>query len=266
MAQAKKILVVEDEIVAQKTVKAILENSGYDVAMAPNGQEGLQAAGKFIPDLIITDILMPVMDGFQFYKQLKSRNTTQDIPVIVLTARSQMEDTFRVLGVDSFLTKPLQPQSLLDHIQALLKKDETRYLANKKVLLAGSIRKVLDSMTTQLRETGSQVNMAMDVKELVGKISAFKPDYIVTEAEMNALGVKELIGTIRRCPEAQTNPLFIYHYHPDPKSESAALIDKLLSSEGVEQGRDHFYFIGRFREDAFLKKVIKCLASEVSNV
>ena len=101
----KKILLVEDEIEVLELSKRKLERAGYNIVTASNGKEGLETASIESPDLIISDIIMPVMDGFAFYKALKERRDTSNIPVIMLTAKGQMKDTFMVMGIDDFITK-----------------------------------------------------------------------------------------------------------------------------------------------------------------
>ncbi len=100
-----KLLIVEDETGVADMLKITLQQAGYKVLTAANGKEGLEKAFTNQPDLIITDVLMPVMDGFVFLKELKKNKLTATLPVIVLTARGQMEDTFDVYGADAFLEK-----------------------------------------------------------------------------------------------------------------------------------------------------------------
>ena len=113
MDNPKKILIVEDEPDMQQMVQMRLEAAGYKVITANNGQEGLAKVNEELPDLIISDVLMPVMDGFTFYKELKAKKATEDIPVLILTARGKMEDSFKVMGADDFIAKPFNAQDFL---------------------------------------------------------------------------------------------------------------------------------------------------------
>jgi len=122
---SKKILVVDDEEELRDFISMRLEANGYEVVTAGNGIEGLKVVVDEKPDLIISDVLMPEMDGFAFYKILKEDEATKDIPVLILTARGKMEDTFRVLGVDDFLSKPFQADELLSKIQLQLGSEAT---------------------------------------------------------------------------------------------------------------------------------------------
>lgn len=120
MPEAKRILVVEDEPQIRELIQARLESAGYTTLTAENGQEGLEQVKKVCPDLIITDVLMPVMDGFTFYKELKKTMTTARIPVLIVTARGKMEDTFKIVGADDFITKPFESQELVEKAGCLV--------------------------------------------------------------------------------------------------------------------------------------------------
>ncbi len=120
----RKILVVEDEPDIQNMLKIRLDHLGYETIIANHGKEGLDLVAQENPDLIISDILMPVMDGFEFYRNLKTKRETAQIPVIILTAKGQYRDTFMVLGADSFVAKPFDPDDLIFKINKLLKEDQ----------------------------------------------------------------------------------------------------------------------------------------------
>ena len=116
----EKILVVDDEEDILMMVEARLSASGYKIITAGDGNEGLQKATAEKPDLIISDVVMPKMDGFAFYKALKSDKNLCKIPVLILTARGKMEDSFRVMGVDDFITKPFDSHELINTVRAKL--------------------------------------------------------------------------------------------------------------------------------------------------
>ena len=117
--QARVILVVDDDLIIIEGTRNILERRGFRVLTAQNGQAALHILKAQKPDLILTDVLMPVMDGFSFYKELKKNPATADIPVLVMTARGPMEDTFKVAGADGFMTKPFSPVNLTVEIDQI---------------------------------------------------------------------------------------------------------------------------------------------------
>jgi two-component system response regulator VicR len=121
--QPKKVLYVEDEPVMIELVSLILGGKGFKVLSAPSGRDGLDMASRELPDLILLDLMMPDIDGWQVYRQLKAHPDLKDIPVIVITAKAQPID--KVLGlsiakVDDYITKPFEPKELLRSVRRIL--------------------------------------------------------------------------------------------------------------------------------------------------
>ena len=116
------IIYIEDDPEMIDLVTLILERRGYKVKGANGGRKGLDLVLKEKPDLILLDLMMPDLDGWDLYQHLKSEKSTCDIPVIVITAKAQEID--RVLGlhiakVDDYICKPFKPQELIDSINAI---------------------------------------------------------------------------------------------------------------------------------------------------
>lgn len=122
------ILLIEDEIELQQNLKEILEFNGFSVVTADNGKEGLQKLESQPVDLIICDIMMPVMDGYQFLKAFRGTGKFKHIPFIFLSAKAGREDRSRGIseGADDYLTKPISARMLLNSVFASLdvKKDK----------------------------------------------------------------------------------------------------------------------------------------------
>lgn len=120
---AHNILVVDDEQDIRHLIALILEAAGYSVAQAASGMEALDILCQQNFDLVILDIMMPEMDGWEVCRQIKSRPRTKELPVLILTVRSQPLD--RVIGLevvhaDDYLTKPFERQDLLVGVKRLL--------------------------------------------------------------------------------------------------------------------------------------------------
>jgi PAS domain S-box-containing protein/putative nucleotidyltransferase with HDIG domain len=118
----KRILIVKDSLVQVARLKNLLQERGYWVTVATNGQEGLAAAREREPDLIISDIIMPGMDGYEMCQAIKHDGVLRDIPVILLTVLSDTKDVIRALraGVDYYLTKPYYENHLLSQVESAL--------------------------------------------------------------------------------------------------------------------------------------------------
>lgn len=123
---AKRILVVEDEHAVARTIQVNLDREGFTTQVASNGAAGLAAVASAPPDLIILDVVMPGMDGFEVLRSLKADPLTADIPVVMLTAKSDQESILRGWseGVHCYMTKPFDPRDLTAFVQRLLDADE----------------------------------------------------------------------------------------------------------------------------------------------
>ncbi|MCS6808699.1 MAG: response regulator [Bacteroidota bacterium] len=118
----KKILVIEDDESIRRSVGMMLRISGFEAFYAENGSVGLQMAAQSMPDVIICDIAMPVLDGYGFIQELRKNPATAKIPVIFLTAKAAEEDIAKgkALGANAYLTKPIWPADLLKIVQEQL--------------------------------------------------------------------------------------------------------------------------------------------------
>jgi DNA-binding response OmpR family regulator len=115
----KHILCIEDEPEMIDLIRLILGRRGFEVVGAAGGKEGLEKVRQELPDLVLLDLMMPDMDGWEVYQQMKADEKTKDIPVIVITAKAQSID--KVLGlhiakVDDYIAKPFSPQELLSSV------------------------------------------------------------------------------------------------------------------------------------------------------
>ncbi len=120
---AVRVVCIEDEPEMIDLVRLILSREGYEVVGAPGGVRGLETVEELTPDLVLLDLMMPDMDGWEVYQRMKANPGTKHIPVIVVTARAQSID--KVLGlhiakVDDYITKPFGPAELLKSIERVL--------------------------------------------------------------------------------------------------------------------------------------------------
>jgi len=134
---AKKILFIDDDLDTLRLVGAMLQRQGYQIAVASSGEQGLVQAANESPDLVLVDVMMPEMDGYEVTKRLRSDPQTADIPILMFTAKTQLDDkvTGFESGADDYLTKPTHPAELQAHIKALLARS-SRWKAGPAVATA----------------------------------------------------------------------------------------------------------------------------------
>lgn len=124
MEKTRRLVYIEDEQEMIDLVRLILNRRGMEVIGALGGREGLERVRAQLPDLVLLDLMMPDMDGWDVYHHIKADETTRSIPVIVITAKAQSID--KVLGlhiakVDDYISKPFSPQELIDSVEKVLK-------------------------------------------------------------------------------------------------------------------------------------------------
>ena len=120
-----RVVCIEDEPEMIDLVRLILMRKGFEVIGAPSGREGLQAVVQLKPSLVLLDLMMPDVDGWEVYQHMKADPTTKHIPVIVVTAKSQSIDKMlglHIAKVDDYITKPFGPAELLRSIEKVLAK------------------------------------------------------------------------------------------------------------------------------------------------
>ncbi len=127
MPDKRRVLCIEDEPEMIDLIRLILERKGFEVIGAVGGQEGLDTVRREKPDLVLLDLMMPDVDGWEVYRQMKADDELNSIPVVVVTAKAQSID--KVLGlhiakVDDYVTKPFGPTDLLDSVDRVLKNQQ----------------------------------------------------------------------------------------------------------------------------------------------
>ncbi|MFZ5516248.1 MAG: response regulator [Candidatus Zhuqueibacterota bacterium] len=121
--QVPNILLVEDERVMSILIRHNLEKEGFHIDAFENGEKAIEFCSTHVPDLIISDVMMPCMNGFELFKRIKEDERLLNVPFIFLTARAQTADILRgnAMGADDYLTKPIEPALLIEKVRSWLK-------------------------------------------------------------------------------------------------------------------------------------------------
>ncbi len=124
----QKILIIDDDIDTLKLVGIMLERKGFEILASTKGEKGLQLAKSELPDLVLLDIMIPDLDGYQIARELRSTPETESIPIIMFTAKSQVDDKVEGLeaGADAYITKPARPRELFAQVSSILKRAPQR--------------------------------------------------------------------------------------------------------------------------------------------
>ena len=142
MDKPKKILVIDDDDIARVLVAGILQMHGrYQVIFGENGEDGIRQAKRELPDLIILDIMMPHLDGYQVCRILRESVATRYIPIILLSAKGGVDNQVHgfELGADDFITKPFNHSELVARVEAMIRRHELSLDANPLTRLPGNI-------------------------------------------------------------------------------------------------------------------------------
>jgi GAF domain-containing protein/DNA-binding response OmpR family regulator len=179
----KTILVVDDEEPIRKLLKHELGEAGYQIKEAANGQEALLQIRRNKPDLVILDVLMPTMNGFNVAAILKNDPQTIDLPIIMLTIVEDAERSYR-LGVDRYLTKPIDTEALFTDVEGLL----TRSAAPRQVLIVDDEAATVQTLAEVLQKKGQGVVKAYTADDFVEKAVSANPDIILVNAKFSDRG------------------------------------------------------------------------------
>jgi len=119
----KRILCIEDHPEMIELIRLILGRRGFEVEGAVGGREGLEVMAQNPPDLVLLDLMMPDVDGWEVYRQIKAKSEFKDIPVVIVTAKAQGIDRvlgLHIAGVDDYIAKPFGPSQLVDSVERVL--------------------------------------------------------------------------------------------------------------------------------------------------
>jgi DNA-binding response OmpR family regulator len=227
-----KILVIDDDEALLDVLATRLTREGYEVITASNGHDGLDKAHSEKPNLVLLDIIMPVLDGFQFVKKVQEDVTLKKLPIIVMSGRTAMKDTFDVLGIDLFIAKPFESVDLISAIKLLLK---------KKVLLVSESHRVIDAVTESFKKYDYETHTVMSEKEMYNKGRELKYDIIVVHIPYITKEPKDFVQSLDALKNRQPALLVYCDNEVKNTEDNDTLAIKEISTQWERAGVKNFY-------------------------
>lgn len=187
MSIGKTILVIDDEAAILRLVKSHLEQAGYRVLTASDGEEGLAMARQTHPDLLILDLNMPKKSGLEVYNDIVIDRDHKLFPVLILTGRGEFEDMFKDLKADGFIAKPIDFTRLIAQVDRILKVDRTLGSPGplegtpRRILIYDNNDQLLEKVVLILIKSGHQVSIETTSQKLIEKAHAGEVDIIVLD-------------------------------------------------------------------------------------
>jgi len=177
---AQTILIIDDDIDTLKLVGIMLERKGFKILASTTGKKGLQLATGELPDLILLDIMIPDLNGYEIARAVRSTPETENIPIIMFTARSQVDDKVEGLeaGADAYITKPARPRELFAQVNSILKRSPQRISGTQAAPAAKGIVIGVISAKGGIGISTLATNLAIEIHNQSGKptiLSDFRP-------------------------------------------------------------------------------------------
>ena len=213
--EAPLILVVDDEEHIRTLVRQVLSDAGYRVAEAVDGVDALAKVRTLHPDLIILDLMMPQLSGFDTLSALRSDPVTSAVPVVILSVLDDRRKGLR-LGADAYLTKPLNVEEILSTIERLLAR-AARGEDRRRILLVEEDASLVDTLEKVFVEQGYEVFRARDGEEVFRNVVTSPPHYVIVDAELSRQNDFALLRAIKQNQQTREAYVIVMNVHLAPE-------------------------------------------------
>ncbi len=257
----KRILIVDDDNDILTSTAQVLRKHGFEVMTAQSGRTALSVLEHTLPDLVLTDVLMPDIDGFSLFKSLKTCQRTSQIPVVIVTGRGQMRDSFAAIGACGFLAKPFTPQELISQIEEtfsvrqMAQADDTD-VGRQQILLVGSAtaRDFVSTTADFIRQAGYPIAVATSVAQAAAAAIDTPIDIVLTDVQLDK-PVAELVAILRGLPSHPVTTIFGFSYYSIDELDADGQRRRVLAIESaalsfVKSGGTAY--LGRWHNQLFL--------------
>lgn len=241
MDEPKKILLIDDEIDLQQLVKVVLSSKGYAVTTADNGLEGLKRLEAAAPDLIILDMNMPKMGGIEFYQRICDAWGRPKYPVLILTARANMEEFFKGMDAEGFMAKPFEIDDLLAEVGRIIEKRSTGAVMTAKirdanqppeVCVAEADEQARAGIGAAFLDAGYIVHMVRSGTEAIEHVFTMVPEIALINFGLRDIPGDAVIAKLKKMPKTQDVKFILY---VEEKPEKAIVAQEISKKEGVDR-------------------------------
>ena len=251
----KKILLAEDDRVTAFLVQKQLESRGYVVDIAVNGVEALKILHSKSIDLIITDVVMPKMDGVDLYSAVKDNPATASIPIIIVTDKEVFKESFKNLGVSNFLEKTNDIKILIDKIHQIEKQsDDVKNFS--KIIISSTRRSIIEQMQTALKGKQYLVTTADTSDAIMSKAILMEPHVIVLDVLFqDKVSAPELINALRCFSSLKRTKIITYAYFPEELGIDVEAVQSVENAMAMCKAAGSDMYIGRFNPSFFIERL-----------
>jgi len=228
-----KLLIVDDNPAGREALEELLLGADYEMAFAANGPDALTHAAEFVPDLILLDVMMPDMDGFEVCRRLRADPRLAEVPVVMLTALDDPESRLQGLeaGADDFITKPFDRAELRARVRTITRLNRYRALWTERAKLEASYRELqrLSDRLVEVQEAERRA-IANDLHDEIGQgLTAIKL-LLEGETQLPAEGFRANLAEaiLARLSRRELPDLL----SPGPRNPASGTIDRVLASSG----------------------------------
>jgi DNA-binding response OmpR family regulator len=245
MTDQRTILLIDDEIDLLELVKIALQSSGYRVETACNGVEGLEKLKTITPQLIILDLNMPKMGGLLFYKSICDVCSQPKYPVLVLTARANMEAIFKEYVIDGFKAKPFEIDELLNEVDTIVNKrfgppNITKVSSDRpvKVCVVEDDPDELSKIGTAFLNTGYVVNSISNGADAIEYVYENLPAIVLVKLSIPGVSGDAVILQLARMAKTKNIKYILYS---QKQAEKTIIMDKISKKSGVDSFVQYLY-------------------------
>lgn len=256
MENSKKILLVDDDRTFVTLISGLLRDRGYSITSAGTGQEALALIQEDKPDLVILDVLMPKLTGYDFMQKLKNMNDElRKVPLLVISANKDMQEYFPAWQIEGFIAKPFEPKRFLTKVEEIIhlktiqqerekeiseNHDPFSYYRGKRVLIVTASEFLQGRLREHMESKGILVETAADQEEGVSRAVIFKPHFIFhgdQDASSEATTIREAWQAIPCC---RKTPVILMCKQGDWATATKPFVTYLESADLIYKIGDYF--------------------------